>query len=202
MRLSLIKIEVDDVSNTIKIDTSALDKVMKGLQGFEKEVPAAVQQAVNRTVNHVFTKAAQIVTKHYNITNREVKETMTKRKASRGSLNAFVRLRGKRFTLGRFLPGGLSSSSKVAKVKVKKKERYKHVGGEPKAFAQQVTGRTQVMRRMGDKRYPVDVLRTIATAQMVKDADVENSIQEAARVMLDKRITHEIDRRLRKAGRL
>lgn len=186
------------MSNRITIDTSALNRVMRGMRGFEREVPAAVQSALNRTIDHVFTKSAQEVTKRYNIKNKEVRETMYKQRASRGSINAFVRFRGKRFTLGRFLPGGLLSSSKVAKVKIKKSAGYQRVGGEPKAFVQTINGRSHVMRRKGRARYPVDVMRTIATAQMVENDDVQEAIQQAASIMLARRVEHEIDRRLRR----
>lgn len=189
------------MAQRITIDVSALDGVVKRLKGFEKEVPAAVQSAINRTIDHVYTRAAQTVARQYNITNREVRETMFKRKATRGSINAFVRFRGKRFTLARFLPGGLGSKSKIAKVKIKKSAGYKRVGGDPAAFVQRVTGRTQIMRRDGKARYPVDVMRTIATAQMVTNVDVANKIQEDASAMLVKRVEHEIERRLRRTIR-
>lgn len=189
------------MAESITVDTSALNKVMKGLRGFEREIPAAVQSAINRTIDHVYTRSAQTVAKHYNIKNKEVRETMFKRKASRGSLYAFVRFRGKRFTLARFLPGGLGSSSKVAKVKIKKTAGYKRVGGAPKAFVQKVSGNSQVMRREGRNRYPVDVMRTIATAQMVENVDVANVIKQDANAMLAKRVGHEIERRLRRTIR-
>lgn len=189
------------MASKIRLDVSALDGIVKRLSGFEKEVPAAVQQAVNRTIDHVFTRAAQAVTKAYNITNRETKDTMTKRKASKGNLNAYVKFRGKRFTLARFLPGGLGSKSKVSKVKIKKSAGYKRVGGEPKTFNQKVSGNTQVMRRVGKNRYPVDVMRTIATAQMVMNDDVASVIQKDANAMLIKRVEHEIERRLRRTIR-
>ncbi|MNH36126.1 hypothetical protein D3C79_968880 [compost metagenome] len=126
---------------------------------------------------------------------------MTKHKASGSSVNAFVQFRGKRFTLARFLPGGLASTSKVAKVKIKKSAGYQRVGGEPKAFVQKVTGRTQIMRRDGRRRYPVDVMRTIATAQMVENEDVQAAVQEAGSIMLARRVEHEIERRLRRTIR-
>lgn len=189
------------MAERIRIDVSALNRLTAGMRGFEREIPAAFQSALNRTIDHVFTKSAQLVTKSYNIKNKEVKETMTKRKAGRGSLYAFVKFRGKRFTLARFLPNGLNSTSKKAKVRIKKSAGRKLVGGDPKAFVQKVSGRTQIMRRDGPDRYPVDVMRTIATAQMVENVDVKNKIQEDAREMLVKRVEHEIERRLRRTIR-
>ncbi|QGQ97062.1 hypothetical protein EHS13_20305 [Paenibacillus psychroresistens] len=174
---------------------------MKKMRGFEKEVPAAIQSALNRTIKHVETKVGQVVPKLYNITKKEVIGGTDTRYASRGSLNAFVTVRGKRFTLARFLPGGLGSSSKIAKVKIKKAAGYKRVGGDPKVFVQKVTGNTQVMRREGRGRYPVDVMRTIATAQMVENKDVAPIIQKSANAMLAKRVEHEIERRLRRTIR-
>lgn len=189
------------MADKISIDASSLNKVMDKLKDFEKEIPQAVRQALNRTIDHVYTQTGRIVTKHYNITVREVKDSMSKRKASSGSLDAHVKLRGKRFTLGRFLPGGLGSKSKVAKVKIKKTAGYKRVGGEPKAFVQKVGGNAHVMRRESQTRYPIEVMRTIATAQMVGNLDVKHKIQESANEMLGKRIEHEIERRLKRMSR-
>lgn len=189
------------MSGRISIDTSALDRIMSGMRGFEREVPAAVKSALNRTIDHVFTKSAQEVTKVYNIKNAEVKATMYKQKTSGGSMDAFVRVRGKRFALGRFLPGGLASSSKIAKVKIKKSSGYQRVGGDPKAFVQKVSGRTQVMHRKGGSRYPVDVMHTIATAQMLKNDVVQRAILTSASAMLARRVEHEIERRLRRTIR-
>jgi len=182
----------------ITIDTSALNRVMRDLKGFEKQVPKAVQQAINRTIKHAETRSAQAVIKDYNIKSGEVKKTMKTRYANVGSLKAHVKVDGKRLTLARFLPGGLNSSSKVAKVKIKKGASYKRVGGEPKAFVQSVTGRTHIMRREGRSRYPVDVMRTIATGQMVSNEDVSKVIQKDVNAMLEKTINHEISRRLNK----
>jgi hypothetical protein len=189
------------MAGKITIDASALDGVVKRLKGFEKEVPKAIQQALNRTIKHVETKVGQAVPKYYNITKKEVLESSHTVYAKIGSLNAFVKVRGKRFTIARFLPGGLGSSSKIAKVKIKKSSGYKRVGGDPGAFVKKVTGNTHVLRREGRRRYPLDVVRTIATAQMVESPDVATIIQQSANAMLAKRVDHEIERRLRRTIR-
>lgn len=193
-------IQRGDRLNRITVDTSHLNRVMKGLEGLEKQAPKAFMSALNRTLDHVYSKTGRIVTKQYNVTAREIKESMTKNKATYSRPKAWILIRSRRFTLGRFLPGGLGSKSKTAKVKVKKSAGYKKVGGKPGAFVQQVTGNTHIFRRLGKSRYPIEILRTISPTQMIENMNVAEEIQEAGSQMLLKRIQHEIDYRLKKAG--
>ncbi|WP_438449410.1 phage tail protein [Gorillibacterium sp. sgz5001074] len=185
---------------TIKVDTSQLNRVMKGLAGLEKQAPKAFMSALNRTLDHVYSKTGRIVTKHYNVSAREIKQSMSKNRATYSRPKAWILVRSRRFTLGRFLPGGLGSKSKVAKVKIKKGPGYKKVGGKPGAFVQKATGNTHVFRRTGKGRYPVEMLRTISPTQMIENLDVAEEIQTAGSQMLLKRLEHEIDYRLKKAG--
>ncbi|MEB3103081.1 phage tail protein [Ferviditalea candida] len=189
------------MASRIVIDTSQLNKVVKGLGEFEKQMPGAFTSAVNRTLDHVYSKTGSIVKGHYNVTSKEIKDSMEKHKATYSRPRAWIQIRSRRFTLARFLPGGLGSTSKIAKVKVKKSAGYKRVGGNPKPFVQHSPdGNTHIFRRTGKKRYPIDVLRTISPTQMVENLNVEKEIQEAANKMLEKRIDHEINYRLKKAG--
>lgn len=190
------------MGNKIIVDTSQINRIAKDLEKLRKEIPGAAVSAINRTLNHVFSKTGQIVTKHYNVASREIKNSMEKHNASFSRPSAFIRIRSRRYTIARFLPGGLGSSTKVAKVKIKKSAGYKRIGGRPTPFPQKTKGgNTHVFRRKGKNRYPIDILRTLSPTQMVENLDVTKEIQEAANDMLAKRIEHEIKYRLSKVGK-
>lgn len=184
---------------TMTIDTSRLNKVVDGLEDFRKQMPAAFTSALNRTLKHVETRTGRFVKQHYNVSVKEIRDSISSSKATYSRPRAWIRVRSRRFTLARFLPGGLGSTSKRARVKVKKSAGRKQVKGNPKAFVQQSPdGNTHIFRRKGRTRYPIDVLRTLSPTQMVQNIDVYEEIQNSANEMLEKRITHEIDRRLKK----
>lgn len=187
------------MASKINIDTSQLNRIVDGLKDAEKQMPGAFVSALNRTLNRVYARSGRIVTQEYNVKATEIKEAMTKNKASFSRPRAFIRVRSKRYTLGRFLPGGLKSKSKKATVKIKKSAGRKPVLGAPKAFVQRSPdGNTHIFRREGDKRYPLELLRTISPTQMVENLKVMESIQAEVNTFLADRIEHEIQYRLKK----
>lgn len=187
------------MASQIKIDTSQLNNIVDGLKDLEKQMPKAFVSALNRTLDRVHSRTGRFVTQQYNVKATEIKEAMTKNKASFGRPRAFIRIRSKRYTLGRFLPGGLKSSSKKARVKIKKSAGRKPVLGTPRAFVQKSPdGNTHIFRRTGDKRYPIELLRTISPTQMVENLQVMEAIQKEANEYLAQRVEHEIQYRLKK----
>jgi hypothetical protein len=186
----------------VRIDTSGLRGMMERLNELPKaEIPKAYVSAINRTLDHMYTNTAREVKDVYNVKVSEIKNSTTKRKASGRRTSAWLIIRSRRFTLGRFLPGGLGSKSKRTRVKIKKAGGYLPVGGSPKPFLQRLKGNTHIMRRVGQKRYPVDVLRTLSPTQMVENEKVLDKVRPAAQEMAIKRLNHEIDRRLRRIAK-
>lgn len=185
------------MSSNIVIDTSEVNKVVKGLGEFEKQMPGAAISAVNRTLTHVNTRTKRLVANHYRVKISDVKTTITLHKARKGRLLAFLKSEGRRLTLGRFKFG---NAKKSVKVKIKKTGGPKKVDTSPQAFSQILSGKQQIMKRRGKSRYPVDVLRSISIPQMIDSLDVSEEIQKEANKMLSERIEHEIDYRLKKVG--
>lgn len=184
-------------TSKIVVDTSQLNKVVQGLEKYEKQMPGAAMSAVNRTLDHVNTRVARFVSSEYRIKNTEVKDTITKNRATKGKLLAFLKSEGRRLTLVRFRFG---SAKKSIKVKIKKNESTKVVATSPKAFIQNLRGNDQIMKRQGKKRKPVEVLRTISVPQMIDSLKVSEKIQTEANKKLAERIDHEINYRLKKVG--
>jgi hypothetical protein len=185
------------VASKIVIDTSQVNRVVKGLAGLEKQMPSAAVSAVNRTLDHVNTKVGRFVTAEYNISNKDVKATLTKHRAGRGRLRAWLKSQSRRLTFSHFR---ISSSKKAVKVKIKKASGFKKVNTDPGAFVQTLGGRKQIMKRIGKDRFPVQVMRSITVPQMVESLNVSDKIQTEANKKLSERIQHEMDFRLKKAG--
>lgn len=185
------------MASKIVIDTSQLNKVVKGLAGLQKQMPGAAINAVNRTLDHVNTKAGRFVTGEYNISVKDVKATITKHRAGKGRIRAWLKSRSRRLTFSHFR---ISSSKKAVKVKIKKASGFKKVRTDPAAFVQILDGRKQIMKRVGKGRFPVEVLRSITVPQMLEAANVSEKIQTEANKKLGERIDHEMDYRLKKAG--
>lgn len=190
----------------IVFDTSQLNKLAKDLKGFEKEIPSAFTSALNRTLDHTVTQVKRQATKEYNVLQSDIDKAMKPYKATYRTPKAWIQIRSRRYSLSRFLPGGLNSNSKKAKVKVKKGGGRKLVDN---AFVRKVTRKRQdgteytntlILRRKGNSNYPVEVLRTLSPTQMVENPKVMNEVMKAANKKLDERITHEVDRRLKKMG--
>ncbi len=185
------------MATKIVIDTSQLNKVVKDLGKFEKEMPGAAISAVNRTLDYMNTRVGRLVTSEYRVKVSDVKATISKHKARKGKLLAFLKSEGRRLTLGRFLFG---NSKRTTKVKIKKREGAKPVNTNPEAFVQILSGKKQVLKRRGKSRYPVDVMRSLSIPQMIDSLNVTNQIQDLADKKLQERIEHEIDYRLKKVG--
>jgi hypothetical protein len=181
----------------IVIDTSQLSKISKALMDYEKQMPGAAVSAVNRTLDYVNARVGKLVASEYRIKVKDVRQTITKHRARKGKLLAFLKSQGRRLTLGRFVFG---STKRAVRVKVKRNEPPKTVSTNPKPFVQIVNGRVQVMKRQGRKRLPVDFLRSISIPQMIDALNVQTKLQEEANQKLAERIEHEIDWRLRKEG--
>lgn len=184
-----------DMANRITIDTSQLNNIMRGLQGFNRQMPGAAISAVNRTLDYVNTKVGRIVTAEYNIKTGDVKATLTKRKAGNGSIRAYLKSRSRRLTFSHFR---ISQSRNAVKVKIKKGSALKKVRTDPAAFVQTLNGRRQVLKRMGRGRFPLEVLRSITVPQMIESLNTSQQIQHEANAKLAERIQHEIDQRLRR----
>lgn len=189
------------MANNLFIDTKDLKKVTIKLGELPKQIPGATASALNRTVDFTVTQTAREVTKRYAISQKEVKKTIKKHKASKSNLYAYVESKGNTIALHKF-PHTPKKFSKKAKVKVQviKSGGKKSIGVTPPAFVQKMNSTTGIWKREGQKRTPVTLLRTLSVPQMITNDETLNNIQQAANKKLQERIDHEIEWRLNKAG--
>jgi hypothetical protein len=184
----------------ITIDTTDLNRIARGLSHFQSEIPKATAAALNRTVDFIYTKAAQVISSEYEIKSTDVKKSSKKIKANNGNMRAGLIYSGNSLSLTNFkFTPKKRGTKKQVKVKIKRSEGYKNVG--PKSFVQIINGKTGIWAREMNRRYPIKLLKTISIPQMVINANVNNKIQDEAQNKLLQRMDHEIEYRLNRLRR-
>lgn len=191
------------MSANIIVDTKQIKKVAIELQKLPGQIPKATAQAMNRTIDHIYTQTSREVRKDYAIKDKDVKSTLRKIKVTSGRLAGAVISKGRTLTLYHHFRVSPSNPLRGKRYQVKvtiKKGSPEFIKTDPKPFIAAANNAKQVMRRVGKPRLPVVVLRSLSVPQMVSNEKVMQNIQESASRMLEKRIEHEINRRLKKVG--
>lgn len=188
----------------IYVDTKALKTIRISLDTLQKQIPGATASALNRTLSYAYMQIGREVSKEYAISASKVKKTLRKHSASKSRLNAYISSVGRTLSLGSFpfspkQPG----TKRQVKVKIKRQEGSKSVRTNPKVFIQRTGGADtpmNVFRRLGSKRLPITVLRSLSVPQMIGEEKTMNRIQELTSKKLQERVNHEIQWRLDKAA--
>lgn len=191
------------MSANLIIDTKQVKRVAIELQKIPGQIPKATMQAMNRTIDHIYTQTSKEVRKDYVIKDADVKSTLRKIKATPGRLGGAVISSGRTLTLYHHFKVSPSNPKKGRRYQLKvtiKKGKPELIMTDPKPFIATANNAKQVMKRVGKARKPVTVLRSLSVPQMISNETIMQNIQISAQKMLDKRIEHEISRRLKKVG--
>lgn len=190
----------------IEINTKQLDRLTIELKGFEDKVGEAAFHALNRTIDYTITQIGRIVPKEYAVKANEVKATLRGRRPSNSDLSASIESKGHTLSLAHFPHSPqkppVSGRKYTVKAKIKKDAGQKVLKTNPKAFVAttgaRATDKTQynVFMRIGDKRLPIKVIRTLSIPQMITNDNVGEQILKSAQEKLDERLEHEITFRM------
>lgn len=186
----------------LKIDTKEMEKALKKLSMFPKEMNKATSAAINRTLSFANKRMKQEVRKEYAIKSGEIQSTINIKRAKPSNLTGIVISSGSRLTLGRFSKNaGNWTKNKPVKVKVKK-TGTKKVNTDPKAFVANLNGNNHIVKRVGKERYPIKVLRTVSVPQMLSNEKVNTKVMDEAQEKLQERVEYEINYRMGKIVKL
>lgn len=191
------------MSANLIIDAKQVKRVAIELQKIPRQIPKATAQAMNRTIDHIYTQTSREVRKEYSIKDADVKKTLHKVKATPGRLGGAVISKGRTLTLYHHFRISPTNPMKGSRYKVRvtiKKGSPEFIKTDPKPFIATANNSKQVMRRVGKARKPVTVLRSLSVPQMISNESTMQRIQESGQKMFEKRIEHEISRRLKKVG--
>lgn len=183
---------------TIAIDHALLKDVQKRLGDMEKKAPQVVSSALNRALNNVVTNINREVRSRYNLKARDVKETLSKTRATRADLEAIVKSRGTLIPLDKFKVSPKKPAPKrKSPIKVAvKKGSLKPIKG---AFVADING-PKVFRRQTEERLPIDRLFGPSVPQMLGNEEIRNRVNEEGRETFYRRLDHEVNRILDKGA--
>jgi hypothetical protein len=135
--------------------------------------PKAGSAAMNRIARDAKTAIVTDVTGRYNIKKSDISTKITIVPSTPRNLVARIRAAGRRLTVHRFnaRESGMAHGTVVTIVR----GQSKVITG---AFIQKVNGMKMVLKRKGDKRYPIDAVRTISVPEMVGTKTVGKTLNE------------------------
>lgn len=91
--------ETGKQSLRIEVDARAMEEAVAILQRFPEKGPRYVSQAINRTIDRVYTQAVRAITANIPVKATRVRKSMVKRKARPASLAGEIVIKGRRLPL-------------------------------------------------------------------------------------------------------
>lgn len=184
-----------------EISPLKLHEAQKLLNSIPNGVSIAGANAINRAALAGQAAAVKKAREEYHVSAREVRNTITIKKADKNKLFASVTSRGTRRELIQFktLPNSIKRGKRIAVllVAVKKNTGVKPLPG---AFIERGTssGKLHVLKREGTARYPIHIKYGPSVPEMIGVEKVRVFVEERAKSVLANRLEHEIDRLLSK----
>ena len=177
----------------IDINTVQIKKVEERLGRYKAKAPIVLYRALNRAVQNAKTNARKNPRETYNIKAKDIKETLTAKKASRSKLGAALVSQGTKVPLDKFRisPKQLRPKKppRALKVAVKKGGLKQLLG----AFVADIRG-NKVFSRVSKRRLPINRLFGPAIPQMIDNKAVRPFIEKEAINTFQRRLDHEIKR--------
>lgn len=156
-----------------------------------KQIDKALNDAVRRTVNKLIVKGRNVASRKvrevYNIKASDLKKHTKIRRATRGSPEAQIIIRGKKIPVFAF---GARQTRRGVTIRIKKSGGRKTI--EHAFIAQMSSGHTGVFVRVGAKRVPIRELMSISPAKMF-ELEGERELKKLVERELGSTFKHELD---------
>lgn len=179
----------------IKIDTKELERVEKMLSTIPKGIEKATSSAINRTLQSTRASATRKVRERYDIKAKDVRGTISLKRAGTFNPNGAMISRGTPIPLMQFKvnPGKPNPSRRKPVF-----ASVKRSGGTIKsAFVTSFdSGHTGVFERVGRSRLPLRELYGPSTPQMIGEETIIQELGEEAKEIMLTRLSHEAQRLL------
>ena len=168
------------------------------MAGVQRDFPQALARAVNRTMDGMRTDAVQETHKKYFVSAKDVRASITFRKASAGSLMGAMVSKGKRHSLADYqLTPSTPRAGKRPQLKgaVKREGGLKSLG--PAFLVKRPGGRYFPFYRVGsgsgNKNKGIQSLISPSIPQIIKNEETREAMEQGAEERFRTRILHEIE---------
>ncbi len=186
---------------SIKLPSDQLERIRKDLSIFDNAAVDAARRGINKAITGVRTDSVRLVRQDLSMKAKDVRDSMSIKKAKRSNLEAAVISEGKRISLIHF---GARQQKKGVKVKVRKgrADFYPRAfigtlkkSGKPAVFWRQKVGGRLV------HRLKIDKLAGPSIPSFMGAKLTMGLIQAHAQKRLRKNLSHEIDREIKKRSK-
>ncbi len=170
----------------VEIDSQQFAHIVRALEAFNpNQVSARVSAAINRTAQHARKVGDTQIRDVYTIKKRDITRRVSIEKASKGNLQAVIRVRGPEENVSVYRA---SKRKKGIFVSIKKS------GGNmiPRSFDKQ--GQGNFFAREGRARLPIRPLFGPSVPQLWGNEVVMENLQDETMEMYQKRLRHELER--------
>lgn len=180
---------------------SGIRSALREVGRMDKDVRKAVYSALSRVTTRVRTESGRKVRETYVVKSKAVTGQVMLRRGNASNLSNELRWKGGNIPLILFrtnpkVPGG--RRPRVLRAAVKRDGGNKPIDG---AFLTRMSsGHVGVFRRSGRKRLPVEELYGPAVPVMLNNEEVVEHLENVAITEFDKRLEHELNRRLGGGG--
>lgn len=181
----------------VRGEARGVREALRRIGSLDTDVRKSFYSALNRTSQRLKTESGRKAKETYIVKSKAVTEQVVLRRGSLSNLSSELRWKGGNIPLMQFRTNPKSPSAKrprALKAAVKRAGGNKKVGG---AFlARMSSGHVGVFRRSARRRLPVEELYGPAVPVMLNNPEVTEHLERVAVEEMDKRIEHELNRRL------
>lgn len=178
----------------VSLAEDQIERLQKRLFGFEEQIDKVKARAINRSASTAQSTLVKEIRQRYNVKAKDVRSTVTIRRAKPSSPQAEIRSNGS------VLPAtSFKINPRTVNGKRRTPIRISYKRGSTKTLedafiARLNTGHLGVFKRLGKERFPIQKQFGPSVPQMAGNDQVVESVIESANEMLDKRLDHEINR--------
>lgn len=177
----------------ISIDAKEIEKAKSLLKNYPQQVKAAAASAINRTSTMVKTEVSKTIRKNYLISAKDIKSTLSIKRASRSKLTGMISSIGQAPLITAFRVRTYKKGP--VRVQVMKKNKPKPVIGSS------LKGYVGAMQRKNlSMRYPLRIPHGPSVPQMFSAESSMSVIAPFAEKTLNQRFLHEVSYRYGKFG--
>ena len=179
----------------LSISNEVLERTISGLRSMQSQFPQAIARAVNRTMDGMRTDAVKETHKKYFVSAKEIRQSISFRKASAGNLMGAMVSQGKRHSLADYqlMPKTPKAGKKSAlKGAVKREGGLKSLG--PAFLVKRAGGRYFPFYRTGRGKHDMHSLISPSMPQIIKNEETVKAIEQGAERRFSLRMEHEINR--------
>lgn len=182
----------------INVDAEGIDRAMKALSHMPGQFVAAFRNATNRAASMGRTRASKIVRKKYTAKAKDIKKSLSLKRATRSDMMATLYASGHALTLSKYNYSPHRDTTGAARRKVRStmKKDNKRVVDNGFVYTYKKDGQQYIWARTpNDPEYGIKRVSGSSVPRMMGNQHEE--VEELIREAFQKRLDHEVEARLK-----